>query len=61
MQTFALTMAEPKNNRENRVVSYPAPVIRKQIKQLAEKQQVSESKVVNQALTEFFSKTKPAT
>ena len=44
--------------KENRVVSYPSPLNVKKVVAMAEKKQTSKSKIVNEALTLYFSTIK---
>jgi len=47
-------------SKTNRVVTYATPLNLKNIKAVATKEGVSQSQIVNRALTEFFKKEKPA-
>ena len=42
------------SKRKNEIVTYASPLNLKKIQQMAERQQVSKSKIVNEALTKFF-------
>jgi hypothetical protein len=44
--------------KENRIVSYPSPLNVKKIEQMAQQQQVSKSKIVNEALNNYFKTAK---
>lgn len=47
-------MAKESRIVENRIVSYTSPLNLKKIQQMAERQQISKSKIVNEALTRYF-------
>jgi hypothetical protein len=42
--------------KENRITSYPNPLIIKKIKEMSEQKNMSKSKVVNEALNSYFIK-----